>query len=157
MIKRQLESICCPSLSMHIMPLIMKVQGTSPHFLMFGWHPRLAIDAFLGNQTNLSSSSDRTSYIANLKRRLQFAYKTAAKTAEKASRRHKSRYDLKVRQSVLEPGDRVLLKNVAFRGRHKLENKWGKEPYIVLRFQTRSRHSSICYTPGTWTYTKNGT
>ena len=106
--------------------------GYSPHFLMFGWHPRLAIDAFLGNQANLSSSSDRTSYVKNLKKRLNFAYKTAAKTVEKANRRHKNRYDLKVRHSVLEPGDRVLLKNVAFKGKHKLENKWGREPYIIV-------------------------
>ncbi|VDI00953.1 Hypothetical predicted protein [Mytilus galloprovincialis] len=49
------------------------------------------------------------------------------KSAERTGRRHKTRYDLKVRQSVLEPGDRVLLKNVAFRGKHKLENKWEEE------------------------------
>ena len=106
--------------------------GYSPHYLMFGWHPRLAIDAFLGNQTNPSVSGDRVSYISSLKKRLQFAYKTAAKNAEKAGRRHKVRYDLKVRHSVLEPGDRVLLKNVAFKGKHKLENKWGKEPFIIV-------------------------
>lgn len=106
--------------------------GYSPHFLMFGWHPRLAIDAFLGSDVNYSCNTDRQSYVSGLKKRLQFAYKTAAKTAEKVNRRHKSRYDLKVRQSTLEPGDRILLKNVAFRGKHKLENKWGKEPYIVI-------------------------
>lgn len=77
---------------------------------MFGCHPRLAIDAFFGNKVNLPSSSDRGSYVTNLKRWLQFAYKTAMKTADKTTRRHKSRYDLKVRQSVLETSDRLLLK-----------------------------------------------
>ena len=56
--------------------------GYSPHFLMFGWHPRLAIDAFLGNEVNPTSSSEHNSYVSDLKKRLQFAYKTAAKTAQ---------------------------------------------------------------------------
>ncbi|XP_071144366.1 uncharacterized protein [Mytilus edulis] len=105
--------------------------GYSPHYLMFGWHPRLAIDAFIGNP-NQSVTKDHSAYVSDLKKRLQFAYRTAEKSAERTGRRHKMRYDLKVRQSVLEPGDRVLLKNVAFRGKHKLENKWGKQPYVIV-------------------------
>jgi hypothetical protein len=61
---------------------------------------------------------------------LKFAYKTAAKVAEKASKRHKTRYDLRVRHSNLQKGDRVLLKKVGFKGKHKLENK--HFPYFVL-------------------------
>lgn len=51
-------------------------------------------------------------------------HKTAANVAEKASKRHKTRYDLKVRHSNLQKGDRVLLKKVGFKGKHKLQNKW---------------------------------
>ena len=66
--------------------------GFSPHYLMFGWHPKLAIDSFLGKQTNRSSKS-HASYVDQLKQRLNFAYNTAAKVAEKAGRRHKTHYD----------------------------------------------------------------
>ncbi|CAC5392000.1 unnamed protein product [Mytilus coruscus] len=98
---------------------------------MFGWHPRLVIDAFIGNP-NQSVTKDHTAYVSDLKKRLQFAYKTAEKSAERTGRRHKTRYDMKVRLSVLESGNRVLLKNVAFRGKNKLENKWGKQPYVIV-------------------------
>ncbi|CAC5408195.1 unnamed protein product [Mytilus coruscus] len=37
-----------------------------------------------------------------------------------------------IKDLLLEPGDRVLLKNVAFRGNHKLDNKWGKQPYVIV-------------------------
>jgi hypothetical protein len=43
--------------------------------------------------------------------------KTASKAAEKASRRHKTRYDLKVRNSVLKQGDRDLLKHNQITGK----------------------------------------
>ncbi|VDH92125.1 Hypothetical predicted protein [Mytilus galloprovincialis] len=74
---------------------------------------------------------DHKTYVSNLEKRLQFAYKTAAKVADKAGKRHKTRYDLKVRHSNLQKGDRVLLKKVGFKGKHKLQNKWNRDPYIV--------------------------
>jgi hypothetical protein len=49
---------------------------------MFGWHPRLAIDAFLG-VTSDSPVKDHITYVSSLEKRLKFAYKTAAKVAEK--------------------------------------------------------------------------
>jgi hypothetical protein len=68
--------------------------------------------------------------------------KTASKAAEKASRRHKTRYDLKVRNSVLKQGDRVLLKNNHIRGKQKLAHRWNREPYVID--SQPDHHSSIC-------------
>jgi hypothetical protein len=59
---------------------------------MFGWHPRLAIDSFLG-VTFDSPVKDHITYVCSLEKRLKFAYKTAAKVAEKVSKRHKNVYN----------------------------------------------------------------
>ena len=47
--------------------------GYSPFYLMFGRHPRLAIDAFLGIDQNQDRSSDRSGYEKKLRGRLDFA------------------------------------------------------------------------------------
>lgn len=107
--------------------------GYSPHFLMFGWHPRLALDAFFGTATDNLSVRSHDTYVGKLKKRLEFAYKTATRESEKSGMRHKARYDRKVRSSVLHPGDRVLLKNVGIRGKHKLANKWERCPFVVVQ------------------------
>ncbi|CAC5391254.1 unnamed protein product [Mytilus coruscus] len=86
----------------------------------------------LGVDRDVSQGKSHESYASQLEKRLQYAYKTAAKVAEKASRRHKTRYDLKVRNSVLKKGDRVLLKNIHIKGRQKLANRWNREPFIVV-------------------------
>jgi len=104
--------------------------GYSPHYLMFGWHPRLAIDSFLGIQTDEGTKS-RSGYVQCLQKRLLFAYNTAAKIVEKTGHRHKTHYDLQARNSTLNIGDRVLVKNVGIRGKHKLANKWERHTYIV--------------------------
>ena len=46
----------------------------SPFFLMFGRHPRLAVDAFLGDQVSNISDTEVSGYIDKLKNRLAFAY-----------------------------------------------------------------------------------
>lgn len=51
----------------------------SPHYLMFGWHPKLAIDAIL-NLDNSDVSGKLIShlnYAEKLKKRLQYTYKVA--------------------------------------------------------------------------------
>ena len=105
--------------------------GFSPHYLMFGRHPRLAVDAFLGIKPG-NESSDKSKYVSNLKKRLDFAYRTASKEARRQSRRHKTIYDLRVRESQLLPGDRVLVRNVGLKGKNKLADKWEKEVYLVV-------------------------
>ncbi|KAL5004610.1 hypothetical protein ScPMuIL_018066, partial [Solemya velum] len=106
--------------------------GFSPHYLMFGWHPRLAIDAFLGISSPAEKASSRSSYAKKLRKRLDFAYKMAATEAKKNTSRYKKNYDLKVRDSVLEVGDRVLVRNVGLKGKNKLADKWAKDPYIII-------------------------
>ena len=98
--------------------------GYSPYFLMFGRHPRLAIDAFLGLSPDAISAKHQTEYARKLRERLAFAYRTAQKTVQKIAAKHKANYGLHVRPSGLEPGDRVLVRNVELRGKHKLADRW---------------------------------
>ncbi|MCG8030631.1 MAG: DDE-type integrase/transposase/recombinase, partial [Candidatus Thiodiazotropha taylori] len=84
--------------------------GYSPYFLMFGRHPRLAIDAFLGLSPDPASAKHQTEYARKLRERLHFAYRTAHREAQKSAAKHKAIYDLKVRHATLHEGDRVLVK-----------------------------------------------
>lgn len=40
--------------------------------------------------------------------------------------------DKRVGFQALEIGDRVLLRNLGLKGKHKLESRWGSTPYVVL-------------------------
>ena len=51
--------------------------GFSPYFLMLGLHPRLAIDAFLGLNSDSLNSISQTKHIGILRDRLSFAYQKA--------------------------------------------------------------------------------
>ena len=115
----------------HVPPLVHAYNATihdstgySPYFLMFGRHPRLAIDAFLGLEPDTMTVKRQTEYARKLKKRLHFAYRAAEKAAKKSVDKQKAYYDLKVRHSNLEPGDRVLVKNVGLRGKRKIADRW---------------------------------
>ena len=87
--------------------------GYSPSFLMFGQHPRLALDAYLDLSSEDEPITSREHYAAKLKR--DFSLPTKAKSAA----RHKILCDSKVRKSILDVGDRVLIRNVLSKGKHK--------------------------------------
>jgi hypothetical protein len=106
--------------------------GFTPHYLLFGRHPRLAIDAFLGIEPDRSDNVDKSSYISKLKARLNFAYKVASREARRQGRKHKKRYDLRVREAKLQVGDRVLVRNVGVRGKCKLADRWERDVHVVV-------------------------
>ena len=101
------------------------------HFLMFGHHPRLAVDVFLGIKP-CSERSDKSKYVTDLKKGLDFAHKTASKEGRRQGCRYKSVYDLRVQESQLQPGDRVLARNVGMRGKRKIADRWEKDVYLVV-------------------------
>ena len=108
--------------------------GYSPFFLMFGRHPRLAVDTYLGlNSAEEPEVRSKEHYTTKLKKCLQFVYKDVSNEARKSADSHKRHYGMKVREATLDVNDRVLVRQVGFRGDHKIADRWEKNPYVVIQ------------------------
>jgi transposase InsO family protein len=106
--------------------------GYSPYFLMFGREPRLAIDVCFGLVGEDLGDEPEVEYVKKLKESLSYAYDKASQSQKQASKRQKTGYDQRVRGACLQVGDKVLVKKVAFKGKHKIEDKWEKDVYVVM-------------------------
>ena len=58
--------------------------------------------------------------------------KKAKEMSQKQAQKYKSSYDKKVKGSQLKMNDIVLVKRVAWKGRHKIQNKWEPSEYVVV-------------------------
>lgn len=72
-------------------------------------------------------------YVRNLKARLEENYQIATRNSQKVAERNKRRFDKAVRESTLEEGDQVLVRNLRLRNKHKLTDKWEPTMYKVLK------------------------
>ena len=105
----------------------------SPYYLMFGRHPRLPIDVEFGlPKSNCGNNSSKSRYVQKLRRRLNYAYQKATKVANQQANKYKFSYDKAIRGPQLQEKDLVLVKIVAHKGRHKLQDKWEPEEYVVV-------------------------
>ena len=105
----------------------------SPYYLLFGRHPRLPIDVEFGlPKSNCGDNSSKSRYVQKLRRRLNYAYQKATKVANQKANKYKSMYDKTIRGPQLQEKDLVLVKIVAHKGRHKLQDKWEPEEYVVV-------------------------
>ena len=106
--------------------------GFSPYFLMFGRHPRLPIDFQLGLSREGVGHISKSRYIQKLQKRLQFAYDRAEALAKQEAARQKKLYDRRCKGAQLLPQDLVLVKKVAWTGRHKIQDRWEDGEYVVV-------------------------
>ena len=105
----------------------------SPYYLMFGRHPRLPIDVAFGlHKPNCSDNCSKSRYIQKLRRRLNYAHKKASKYSSEQAQKYKTCYDKSVKGPQLQVNDLVLVKIVAHKARHKIQDKWESEEYIVI-------------------------
>ena len=105
----------------------------SPYYLMFGRHPRLPIDVEFGlPKSNSGDNSSKSRYVQKLRRRLNYAFQKANKVANQQANKYKTSYDKSIRGPQLQEKDIVLVKIVAHKGRHKLQDKWEPEEYVVV-------------------------
>ena len=105
--------------------------GFSPFFLLFGRSPRLPVDVIFGIEPN--ASLNYPTYVKEWQSAMKEAYALASKRSESSGQKGKKQYDRKVNSSVLQPGDRVLVRNLSKRGGPgKLRSYWEDTVHQVV-------------------------
>ncbi|VDI74093.1 Hypothetical predicted protein [Mytilus galloprovincialis] len=95
---------------------------------VMGYHNIVELWLAMNSQTVLPQSK----YIQELRERLVKAYELASKAADRAREKQKTGYDLKARGATLEIGDKVLVKVVAYDGKHKIADRWEDDVYVII-------------------------
>ena len=73
-----------------------------------------------------------SSYVSQLRRRLKFAHNEAKQVAKRQQVKYRELYDQRCRGAELGIGDLVLVKQTAWKSRHKIQDKWETEEYQVV-------------------------
>ena len=93
----------------------------------------MPIDVEFGlSKPNCKDNSSKSRYVQKLRKRLNYAFQKASKYSEQQAQKYKSSYDQSMKGSQLQKEDVVLVKIVAHKGRHKLQDKWEPEEYVVV-------------------------
>lgn len=106
--------------------------GFSPFYLLFGRNPRLPIDLMFDLKPPKGYSS-YPEYVKRWRAVMSEAYRIASSNAGRNAESRKRQYDKKVKHTVLQEGDRVLVRNLSERGgTGKLRSFWENEVYTVV-------------------------
>ena len=101
---------------------------------MFGRQPHLLVDVTLGLAPCTIMEPNTTKFAQKLRDRSKWAHGKAEAFQAKEAERHKCNFDKKGKAAALEVGDMVLVHVTAFKGRHKMQNRWENREYVVEKW-----------------------
>ena len=111
----------------------------SLHYLMFGQRPRLPVDFVFptigSNEAPMREASARSVdvYIASVRDRLRSTLWEAQAQSTVETCQQKWYYDRKIGAVNLKPGDLVLVKAGAWKGKRKIKERWEEETWEVVQ------------------------
>ena len=110
----------------------------SPHYLMFRWQPRLLVDLVFptvgSNEAPMREVSAKhvDGYIASICNRLRTTLQEAQAQSMVESCQQKWYYDRKIGAVNLKPGNLVLVKADAFKGKRNIKDRWEEDTWEVV-------------------------
>ena len=119
------------------------VTGYSPHYLMFRCRPRLLVDFVFptvgSNKAPMKETSTKCVdvYVASIWDRMRTTlWEVQAQLIAKVHQQ-KWYYERKIGVVNLKPGDLILVKADAFKGKRKIKDRWEEETWeVVCQFMT---------------------
>ena len=109
----------------------------SPHYLMFGWWPRLPVDFIfptIGSNkapTREASARNVDVYVASVRDWLRSALWEVQAQSNAEAHPQKQYYNRKIGAMNLKPGNLVLVKADAWKGKRKVKDRWDEETWEV--------------------------
>ena len=113
------------------------VTGYSPHYLMFGWWPRLPVNfdfPTIGSNeapTREASARNVDVYVASVRDQLRSALWEVQTQLTAEARWQKWYYNRKIGAMNLKPGNLVLVKADVWTGKRKIKDRWDEETWEV--------------------------
>ena len=105
--------------------------GFSPYYLMFGRQPHLPVDGALSLAPHTIMEPNTSKFVQKLRECARWAQKKAEVFQAKEAQRQKCNYDKRGRAAALEVRDMVLVHVTAFKGCHKIQNRWENREYVM--------------------------
>ena len=109
----------------------------SPHYLMFGQRPRLPVNFVFptvgSNEAPMREASTRKvdTYVASVRDQLRSTLREAQAQSTTEACQQNWYYDRKVGAVNLKPGNLVLVKADAWKGKRKIKDQWDEETWEV--------------------------
>ena len=112
--------------------------GYSSHYLMFGWRPRVPVDFYFPTFRSTEAPMRGTStkwvdkYMATVHDWLRATLWEAQAQSMAKAQQQKWYYNQKLGTMDLKPGNLVLVKDDAFKGKGQIKDRWEDEPCEVV-------------------------
>ena len=109
------------------------VTGYSPHYLMFGWWPRFPVNFVFptvgSSKAPMREASTRKvdTYIASVRDQLRSTLRGVQAQLTTEACQQKQYYIWKIGTVNLKPGNLVLVKADAWKGKRKIKDRWDEE------------------------------
>ena len=108
------------------------VTGFSPHYLMFRRCPHLPVDFYFLMVSMFELSRHMPAYMTEVRRCFKEAYAEAHLQTNCETKKQKWYYDRTTCTMQLVPGNVVLMKSDAHRGKRKVKDWWSETEYVVV-------------------------
>ena len=129
------------------------VTGYSPHYLMLGYRARLPVDFYFPTLRSTEVPMRGTStkhvdkYVATVHDQFRATLQEAQAQSMAEAQWQKWYCDWKIGAMELEPGDLVLVKADAFKGKRKIKDRWEDKACEVVHQSCILHHSQLLLVP----------